>query len=343
LDEEERSFAKTLDRGETLFDRFTSKAASSTISGADVWRLYDTYGFPVDLTRLMAQEKGLTIDEAEFLQEQELAKARSRGARQKGAQDGVQLDVHALSKLEKELKVPQTNDEFKYESGNHTTRIKAIFHTKDFHDKVAKGNAEQLGLVLASTNFYAEQGGQEYDFGTISTADGDSEFVVEDVQLYGSYVLHIGYVKKGSFSVDSEVVCTFDELRRLPIRNNHTVTHILNFALQKVLGNTVDQKGSLVNAEKTRFDFSYKSAPTMDQLKEVERICSIFIKDNKKVYTKLVPLELGRMIYGLRAVFGETYPDPVRVVSVGVDVDEILKDVKNEKWAETSIEFCGGT
>ena len=147
-------------------------------------------------------------------------------------------------------------------------------------------------------------------------------------------------------------------MRRWPTRNNHSITHILNFALDKTFGNGVDQKGSLVSLEKTRFDYSAKVsspsfftfvllivqiAPTIDQIASIEKICNEMIKKNLTVYTKQVPLAQAKSIHGLRAVFGETYPDPVRVVSMGFDVDEILKDVGNVKWAESSIEFCGGT
>lgn len=129
----------------------------------------------------------------------------------------------------------------------------------------------------------------------------------------------------------------------MPLKNNHTATHILNFALRKVLGETVDQKGSLVAPEKLRFDFSYKSPVNPAQLAEVESICNDFINANHKVYSKEVPLPVAKAIHGLRAVFGETYPDPVRVVSIGFDVDEITKDVAKPEWATSSVEFCGGT
>ncbi|KAJ3265560.1 Alanine--tRNA ligase, partial [Blyttiomyces sp. JEL0837] len=128
-----------------------------------------------------------------------------------------------------------------------------------------------------------------------------------------------------------------------PIANNHTSTHVLNYALLKVLGEGVDQKGSLVTADKLRFDFSQKNAPTPEQLDQVETICNEIISKDLTVYSREVSLAIAKSIRGLRAVFGEVYPDPVRVVSVGFDIDEILKDPSNEKWAGSSIEFCGGT
>ena len=132
-------------------------------------------------------------------------------------------------------------------------------------------------------------------------------------------------------------------MRRWPLRNNHTATHIVNFALRSVLGDIVDQKGSLVGPDKFRFDYSCKSAPTVEQLAKVEDITNSFIKENYPMYFKEVPLDLAKQINGLRAVFGEVYPDPVRVVSVRFDIEEMLNDPSNPKWQESSIEFCGGT
>jgi alanyl-tRNA synthetase len=133
------------------------------------------------------------------------------------------------------------------------------------------------------------------------------------------------------------------KLRRWPIRNNHTGTHILNYALKEVLGGEVDQKGSLVAAEKLRFDFSHKAQVTVEQLAEIEKISTGYIRQNLEVYASDVPLLTARQIVGVRAVFGETYPDPVRVVSVGVPIEDLLRDVKNKDWEKVSIEFCGGT
>jgi alanyl-tRNA synthetase len=150
-------------------------------------------------------------------------------------------------------------------------------------------------------------------------------------------------MKYGNFSLGDKAICEYDELRRWPIRNNHTGTHILNFALREVLGDGVEQKGSLVAQEKLRFDFSHKSGVSDEDLAKIEDICTEYIRQSCPVYAKDVPLVIAREIAGVRAVFGETYPDPVRVVSVGVEVDDILKNVKDEAWKKVSIEFCGGT
>lgn len=345
LDEEEISFAKTLDRGERQFENYAQQAkikGDDKLHGADVWRLYDTFGFPVDLTRLMAEERGLNIDDLEFEEARLRAKEASKGQK-KSATGTVKLDVHDLGKLEKMNVVPKTDDSAKFGKGNITAEIKAIYHGKNFHSSTAQiPDGEQIGIILDRTNLYAEQGGQENDTGRI-IIDGRAELEVGDVQLYAGYVLHTGFMKYGSFSIGDAVLCEYDELRRWPIRNNHTGTHILNFALRRVLGDSVEQKGSLVAAEKLRFDFSHKSAVTEKELEKIEEISTEYIRQNCDVYSQEVPLATARRISGVRAVFGETYPDPVRVVSVGVEVEEILKNVEDPRWLEVSIEFCGGT
>ncbi|OJJ46325.1 hypothetical protein ASPZODRAFT_2103593 [Penicilliopsis zonata CBS 506.65] len=345
LNEEEISFAKTLDRGERQFEHYAQQAKLKSLNklhGADVWRLYDTFGFPVDLTRIMAEERQLSIDDAEFEEARLKAKEASKGQK-KAAVDTVKLDVHDLGKLEKMNDVRKTDDAAKFEKGNITAQIKAIYHGKLFHTSTADiPEGEQLGIILDRTNFYAEQGGQENDTGRI-IIDGQAELEVGDVQLYAGYVLHTGFMKYGSFSLDDTVICEYDELRRWPIRNNHTGTHILNFALREVLGDGVEQKGSLVAPEKLRFDFSSKAGLSEQELAEVEAKSVEYIRQNCAVYSREVPLATAREIMGVRAVFGETYPDPVRVVSVGVELDEIMKDVHNPRWKEVSLEFCGGT
>ena len=136
---------------------------------------------------------------------------------------------------------------------------------------------------------------------------------------------------------------TSSQLRRWPLRNNHTATHILNFGLREVLGDHIDQKGSLVAPTKLRFDFSHKSQISTNELTKIENLSLDWIKRNVKVYSKELDLKTAQIIPGLRAVFGESYPDPVRVVALEYDVDEIAKDIENPKWRKTSVEFCGGT
>ena len=345
LNEEELSFAKTLDRGEKQFEFYADKSkkeGKTSLHGADVWRLYDTFGFPVDLTRLMAEERGLTIDDNEFETARLKAKEASKGEK-KAASDLLKLDVHDLGELEVMPQVTKTDDKAKYGRGNINGKIQAIYHAKKFHDSTDNlPEGDQIGLILDKTNFYAEQGGQENDTGRI-VIDGQAELDVQNVQLYAGYVLHTGSMKYGQFNVGDVAICDFDDTRRGPIMNNHTGTHILNFALREVLGDTIDQKGSLVAQEKLRFDFSHKAAVSDKDLQVIEDKSTDYIRQSCPVYSKDVPLSIAREIEGVRAVFGETYPDPVRVVSVGFEVDEILKDVKDTRWREVSVEFCGGT
>ncbi|QIW95750.1 hypothetical protein AMS68_001268 [Peltaster fructicola] len=345
LDEEELSFAKTLDRGEAMFEKYAQQCKihdTKELAGSDVWRLYDTYGFPTDLTQLMAEERGLSINEAAVSEAQEKAREASKGEKKAGAAI-VKLNVHDISALEKMADVLKTDDAAKYRRENIHAVIKAIYHQGKFIDTTTEvPEGEQFGVVLDRTNFYAEQGGQEYDTGRI-LIDGEAEIDVQNVQVYAGYVLHTGYMNYGSLKLGDEVLCEYDELRRQPIRNNHTGTHILNFALRETLGDGIDQKGSLVAPEKLRFDFSHKAGCSDAELAKIEELSTSYIRQNSEVYAVEVPLATARNIEGVRAVFGETYPDPVRVVSIGVPVEELLEDVKRADWRNVSVEFCGGT
>ncbi len=244
--------------------------------------------------------------------------------------------------------------------GNTTGAIKGIYQASKFLETtsdVAQGSS--FGILLDKTNFYAESGGQEYDTGILSI-DGQAEFEVTDVQVFNGYVLHIGSMKEGTIKVGDEVTCTYDEvglivacgtlgahfippaqLRRWPLRNNHTATHILNFGLREVLGDHIDQKGSLVAPYRLRFDFSHKAAIALPDLEKIENMSNEWIKRAVKVYSKEMSLAEAQKIPGLRAVFGEAYPDPVRVVTLQFDPETTGLD--DPKWRQTSVEFCGGT
>ncbi|GAA5936418.1 alanine--tRNA ligase [Sporobolomyces koalae] len=346
LDEEEESFSRTLDRGEKLFEQYVASAKSSnstSLSGAEVWRLYDTYGFPVDLTMLMAEEAGLTINQQEFDEAQEKSKEASKGAGKKGDGQTVRLDVHDIAALEANDQVPKTDDSLKFGTGNVDSQIKAIYQASKFYDSTSEIEpSTSFGIILDKTNFYAESGGQEYDTGRI-VIDGKSDFVVDEVQVFNGYVLHIGHLTEGELKVGDQVVSGYDELRRWPLRNNHTGTHILNYCLREVLGDHIDQKGSLVAPTKLRFDFSHKSPISTADLEKIENQSNEWIERNVKVYSKELDLKTAQQIPGLRAVFGESYPDPVRVVTLEFSLDEITQDLENPKWRSTSVEFCGGT
>jgi alanyl-tRNA synthetase len=345
LDEEEEAFARTLDRGERQFEKYAAlavKSGSMKLSGADVWRLYDTFGFPEDLTKIMAEERGLQWDDQEIAVAREKAREASKSVKNTDLKF-AKLDVHQIAELGKMKDVSRPNDDAKFSKGDSTGKIQLIYDGKGFHKSTDGLTSDQpLGILLDKTNFYAEQGGQVADTGKI-IIDGVAEFKVLDVQAYGGYILHNGYLDYGNFKAGDEVICEYDELRRQPIRNNHTGTHILNHALREHLGDDVNQKGSLVDQDKLRFDFSHKAAVTPQELKKVEDSSNSYIKQNCKVYAKDVDLDIAKGIEGIRAVFGETYPNPVRVVSVGVEVDTLLDDPKNPKWREVSVEFCGGT
>ncbi|KAG6901162.1 hypothetical protein C0995_016297 [Termitomyces sp. Mi166 len=336
LDEEEESFSRTLDRGEKLFDQFAAMAKEQGVkelNGKDVWRLYDTFGFPVDLTRLMAEELGLEVNEQEFEDAQAASKEASKATKKVGGNDLIKLDVHDIAALEGNESVPKTDDSAKFNLGIITPHVKAIFYNKTFVSSTSDIPEDaSFGILLDRTNFYAESGGQEYDTGNI-VVDGVADFAVTNVQVYNGYVLHTGDLKYGVVNVGDEVIASYDE----------AATHILNFSLREILGDHIDQKGSLVAPTKLRFDFSHKAQISIADLAKIELMSVDWIKKNVRVFSKEVDLQTARKIPGLRAVFGETYPDPVRVVTLEYDVGNIAKDVENLKWRSTSVEFCGGT
>merc|ERR1711920_29277 len=200
---------------------------------------------------------------------------------------------------------------------------------------------DRIGVVLDKTSFYAQAGGQIYDTGSLTFPSGKME--VSGVESYAGFVLHMGSLTEGSLTVGTEVKAEVDYERRKLIAPNHTMTHVLNFALRKVLGSTADQRGSLVDEEKLRFDFANTKAVTPDQLEKIEAICKDIVQQKLAVYTAPTAQAEAKKIQGLRAVFGETYPDTVRVVSVGQPVDKMLEDPENSEWAKNSVEFCGGT
>ncbi|KAK8043687.1 alanyl-tRNA synthetase [Apiospora rasikravindrae] len=345
LDEEEEAFARTLDRGEKQFEKYAAQALNSgskKLTGADVWRLYDTFGFPEDLTKLMAEERELSIDEEEVAVAREKAREASKSVKN-SVQTFAKLNVHQIAELKDQLKVPVPNDEAKFLKGDIKAKVQLIYTGAEF-----KKSSKDLppntpfGILLDKTNFYAEQGGQVADTGRL-VIDDVAEFKVLDTQQFGGYIIHNGYLEYGELNAGDEVIAEYDELRRQPIRNNHTGTHILNHSLREVLGDDINQKGSLVDQDKMRFDFSHKTGVTIPELKKIEDLSNSYIQQNCKIYSKDVELDLAKQINGVRAVFGETYPNPVRVVSVGIDVDMLLETPENPDWRKVSVEFCGGT
>jgi alanyl-tRNA synthetase len=294
------------------------------------------------LTQIMAEERGLTINKEEVDIAREKAKEASKAVKD-AVQTFPKLDVHQINELEEKLKLPRPDSDAKYVKADCKGNVQLVFNGKEFLKSTKDLPKDTpLGLILDKTNFYAESGGQVADTGRI-VIDGVAEFKVLDVQEYGGYIVHNGYLEYGELSDGDEVICEYDELRRAPIRNNHTGTHILNHSLREILGDEIHQKGSLVDQDKLRFDFSHKSGISLEDLKKIEDMSNKYIQQNVKTYAKDVDLDLAREIEGLRAVFGETYPNPVRVVSIGIEVDDLLKNPKNPEWRKVSVEFCGGT
>ncbi|KAF3517508.1 hypothetical protein DY000_02059111 [Brassica cretica] len=341
IKEEEASFCKTLAKGIEKFQKAGQAVQGNTLSGEDAFVLWDTFGFPLDLTQLMAEERGLLVDVDGFNKAMEEARERSRSAQNKQAGGSIVMDADATSKLHK-AGVLATDDSFKYTwFKDHESEVKAIYTGSAFLQSSAAG--DNVGLVLTSSSFYAEQGGQIFDTGLIEGSFGT--FNVCNVQIFGGFVLHIGYLSKetGVVSVGDKVTCKVDYERRKLIAPNHTCTHMLNFALKEVLGDHIDQKGSIVLPEKLRFDFSHGKPVDPEDLRKIEAIVNKQIKDELDVFSKESVLSEAKRIKGLRAVFGEVYPDPVRVVSIGRRVEDLLADPENDEWSSLSSEFCGGT
>ncbi|KAK3908980.1 Alanine--tRNA ligase, cytoplasmic [Frankliniella fusca] len=353
INEEEEQFLKTLSRGRNLLNRTIVKLGDSkTLPGDVAWRLYDTYGFPVDLTQLMAEEKNLAVDMAGYEESKKQAQLISQG-RGAGVDDQISLDVHAINHLQ-DLKVNPTDDSPKYnykatsnekdaeyEFPTLVAKVIALRHSKQFVQEVTSG--QECGVLLDKTLFYAEQGGQIYDEGfMVKVGDESTEFSVKNVQVRGGYVLHIGSVE-GTLKVGDSVTLHLDGARRQLVMKNHTGTHVLNYALRTVLGTEADQRGSLVAPDRLRFDFTNKGAMTVDQVKKTEEESKKLISKNEEVFAKESNLAIAKTVRGLRAVFEETYPDPVRIVSIGIPVEKLEADPNSPAGNGTSIEFCGGT
>ncbi|MEM9166255.1 MAG: alanine--tRNA ligase [Planctomycetota bacterium] len=324
------------------------------IRGDHAFMLYDTYGFPLDLTQMMAAERGLTVDVAGFEAAMEQQRERSRAGSKFGSGESrLRLEPDALAKLA-HMSIAPTDDGPKYEPRDTRGRVRAIWNGRNFDEHVDAGSSglKQFGVVLDRTGFYAEAGGQVADVGRLlvlgehrrdAGSHRQSEFKVEDVQRFGDYVLHIGRLVKGTIRVGEEVECRLDRNRRARIQANHTATHLVNLGLKTHLGDGVDQKGSLVDDTKLRFDFSYGKPVEPGVLAAIETDVRAAIAADLPLSAKVAPLYVAKSINGLRAVFGETYPDPVRVVAIGAEVDAMLDAPEDERWASLSSEFCGGT
>jgi alanyl-tRNA synthetase len=310
LEQEELRFAETLAQGMALLDGAIGKLAGKQIPGETVFRLYDTFGFPVDLTNDIARERGLTIDEAGFEAAMEEQRARARAA----SKFGVDLRADLLV---------EGHTEFKgYENERAQGRVVELIRGKERVEELRAGEEGQV--VLDATPFYAESGGQVGDRGVLTA--GAARFVVADTQKLGKVHLHVGKLEGGTLKVGDTVTAEVDHALRQATRLNHSATHLLHAALRKVLGTHVTQKGSLVAPDRLRFDFSHYSAVTPEELREIERLVNAEVRANAEAETRLMNFD-DAVAAGAMALFGEKYDSEVRVLRIG----------------EFSTELCGGT
>jgi alanyl-tRNA synthetase len=325
IESEEASFGRTLDRGLEIFNDAADKAQTTknkTITCDDAFQLYDTYGFPVDLTQLMAQERGLKVDTAGFdtLMEQQRNRARA-------AQKGTQLMVTLAG-----AELPVTEDLHKYKTDRLSATIVGFIDQGAFKTDGEFQAGAEIGVVLDKTCFYAEMGGQVGDCGTIQSDKG--KFVVDETIKVADCIIHRGRLIEGKLAAGDKVTAIVSPDREAT-RENHTATHLLQWALQQTLGSSVAQQGSLVSPDYLRFDFTYPKAMTPDEIKKVEELVREKIAADLPVTCISMPREKADKL-GAMALFGEKYGDEVRVVAVGAQDEKTLN-------LAFSKEFCGGT
>ena len=310
LKTEEEQFARTLERGLALLDEELAKLSGDTLDGETAFRLYDTYGFPVDLTADVCRERNIKVDEAGFEAAMEEQRRRAREASGFGADYNAMIRVDSAS-------------EFKgYDHLELNGKVTALFVDGKAVDAINAG--QEAVVVLDQTPFYAESGGQVGDKGELKGAN--FSFAVEDTQKYGQAIGHIGKLAVGSLKVGDAVQADVDEARRARIRLNHSATHLMHAALRQVLGTHVSQKGSLVNDKVLRFDFSHNEAMKPEEIRAVEDLVNAQIRRNLPIETNIMDLEAAKA-KGAMALFGEKYDERVRVLSMG----------------DFSTELCGGT
>ena len=321
---EEAQFSKTLDQGMKILEQDLSKLKGNVISGETIFKLYDTYGFPADLTGDIAREKNLEMDLEGFEKAMEAQRERARSA--------SSFAVDYSNKLELE---GQTSFEG-YEDLNQTGTVVALVKENELTQQESQPGS--LQLVLDQTSFYAESGGQTGDQGLI-TWDG-GEFLVTDTQKQGNHFLHFGELKKGSLSVGDTVQTHVDAQRRADSAKNHSATHILHEAMRRVLGEHVTQKGSLVDPEKLRFDFSHTEPVSQDELYVIEAMVNKEIRENTRVGSQIMAIADAKEA-GAMALFGEKYGEQVRVVTMGSTTS--ATKAANSSSEVFSLELCGGT
>ena len=306
---EEEQFARTLERGLTLLDEALANVKENILSGEVAFKLYDTYGFPLDLTADVCRERGIAIDEEGFEREMELQRVRAQSASQFGMDYNSVIRVDGTTRFEG------------YTESETLAKVTALFHEGNSVESISAG--QSAVVILDNTPFYAESGGQIGDIGRL---EGNGFcFDVKDTQKYGQVFGHIGELTQGSLSVGQSVNAVVDDVRRQRISLNHSATHLLHAALRQVLGEHVAQKGSLVSDTLLRFDFAQHEAISKAQLAEVERIVNQQVRANNPIQTDIMALEAAKA-KGAMALFGEKYSEQVRVLTMG----------------DFSIELCGG-
>ncbi|WP_226692925.1 MULTISPECIES: alanine--tRNA ligase [Rodentibacter] len=306
---EEEQFARTLERGLTLLDDALANVKNGVLSGEVAFKLYDTYGFPLDLTADVCRERNIAIDEEGFEREMEAQRLRAQAASQFGVDYGNVIRVEGETRFEG------------YTESESSAKITALFYDGKAVEQISAG--QSAVVVLENTPFYAESGGQIGDSGYI-TAEGVL-FSVKDTQKYGQVFGHIGELEQGSLSVGQTVNAMVDAERRHQTSLNHSATHLLHAALRQILGTHVVQKGSLVSDSALRFDFAHPEAITKVQLEEIERLVNQKVRANFPIQTEIMEIEAAKA-KGAMALFGEKYADQVRVLTMG----------------DFSIELCGG-
>ncbi|EAA1838340.1 alanine--tRNA ligase [Salmonella enterica] len=310
LKTEEEQFARTLERGLALLDEELAKLQGDTLDGETAFRLYDTYGFPVDLTADVCRERNIKVDEAGFEAAMEEQRRRAREASGFGADYNAMIRVDSAS-------------EFKgYDHLELNGKVTALFVDGKAVEAINAG--QEAVVVLDQTPFYAESGGQVGDKGELKGAG--FTFAVDDTQKYGQAIGHLGKLSAGALKVGDAVQANVDEARRARIRLNHSATHLMHAALRQVLGTHVAQKGSLVSDKVLRFDFSHNEAMKPSEIREVEDLVNAQIRRNLPIETNIMDLDAAKA-KGAMALFGEKYDERVRVLSMG----------------DFSTELCGGT
>lgn len=309
LKTEEEQFARTLERGLALLDEELSKLTGDTLDGETAFRLYDTYGFPVDLTADVCRERNLKVDEAGFEQAMEAQRRRARES------SGFGADYNNL------IRVDSASAFSGYDHVHQQATVTALFRNGEAVDEIHEG--EEAVVILNQTPFYGESGGQVGDTGELKNAT--ATFVVADTQKYGQAIGHLGQLTSGTLRVNHSIDAKVDVARRNRIRLNHSATHLLHAALRKTLGEHVAQKGSLVNDKYLRFDFSHFEAMKPEQIRQIEDMVNEQIRRNMPVQTEVMELDAAKE-KGAMALFGEKYDDQVRVLTMG----------------DFSTELCGG-